>query len=192
MKAFTLVETIIVVSILGVAGIALSTMIAFFYRSNAYLLEQTTAVDSANRGLEFAYKDIREASYGEDGSYPVAVAATSSVTFYSDVDGDGPVEKVRLYRTNDTFYRGVTNAAGNPPSYASQPETTSVISTYVKNDNGTPLLHYYNGAGTELTGTIDIAEVRSVRVQLNVDLNPFRAPNIVSLERTATLRNLRD
>ncbi len=191
MKAFTLAETVVVVSILGIVGVALSTMIVFFYRSNAYLLEQTTAVDSANRGLEYAYKDMREASYGENGSYPIASAATSTITFYSDVDGDGPVEKVRLYLTNDTFYRGVTNAAGNPPSYTGQPETVSTISTYVKNGTSTPILHYYTEAGAELTGTIDIAEIRSVRIQLNVDLNPLRAPNIISLERTATLRNLR-
>ncbi len=192
MKAFTLAETVVVIAILGTAGIALSTMIAFFYRSNAYLLEQTSAVDSSNRGLEFAYKDIREASYGEDGSYPIASAATSSITFYSDVDADGPVEKVRLYRTGDTFFRGVTNAAGNPPSYSGQTETTYTIARDVKNATSSPLFRYYNASGLELTGTIDIAEVRSVRVNIQVDLNPTRAPNVVSLERTATLRNLRN
>lgn len=192
MKAFTLSETLVVIAILGTVGVTLSNMIAYFYRSNTYLLEQTSAVDSANRGLDSAYTSVREASYGEDGSYPVASAATSTVTFFSDVDKDGPVEKVRLYLSGDTLYRGVTNASGNPPSYAGQTENITTISTSVKNATSTPLFRYYNTSGVELTGTIDIAEVRSVRTRIDVDLNPSRAPNIVTLERTATLRNLRD
>lgn len=192
MKAFTIAETLVVIAILGTAGITLSNMIAYFYRSNTYLLEQTSAVDSANRGLDRAYTSVREASYGEDGSYPLVSAATSTITFYSDVDSDGPVEKIRLYLSGDTLYRGVTNAGGNPPTYAGQTETVSTISTSVKNATSTPLFRYYNTSGVELTGTIDIAEVRSVRTRIDVDLNPSRAPNIVTLERTATLRNLRD
>lgn len=192
MKAFTIAETLVVIAILGTVGVTLSNMIAYFYRSNTYLLEQTSAVDSANRGLDRAYTSVREASYGEDGSYPVASAATSTVTFYSDVDSDGPVEKVRLYLSGDTLYRGVTNAAGNPPTYAGQTEAITTISTSVKNATSTPLFRYYSASGVELTGTIDIAQVRSIRTRIDVDLNPSRAPNIVTLERTATLRNLRD
>jgi type II secretory pathway pseudopilin PulG len=192
MKAFTIAETLVVIAILGTVGITLSNMIVYFYRSNTYLLEQTSAVDSANRGLDRAYTSVREASYGEDGSYPVASAATSTVTFYSDVDSDGPVEMVRLYLSGETLYRGVTNAAGNPPTYVGQTEAVTTISTAVKNATSTPLFRYYNVSGAELTGTIDITQVRSVRTRIDVDLNPSRAPNIVTLERTATLRNLRN
>lgn len=192
MKAFTLAETVVVTAILGTVTLALTSMIWFFYRSNAYLLEQTSAVDSSNRGLNIAYKDIREASYGEDGAYPIAVAATSTMTFYSDIDKDGPVEKVRLYLSGGTFYRGVTNASGNPPSYSGQPETIYTIATWVKNATSTPAILYYDSAGTELTGTVNVSNVRSVRIRLDVDLNPQRAPNVLTLERTATLRNLRD
>lgn len=192
MKAFTIAETLVVIAILGTVGITLSNMIVYFYRSNTYLLEQTSAVDSANRGLDRAYTSVREASYGEDGSYPVASAATSTVTFYSDVDSDGPVEMVRLYLSGETLYRGVTNAAGNPPTYVGQTEAVTTISTAVKNATSTPLFRYYNVSGVELTGTIDITQVRSVRTRIDVDLNPSRAPNIVTLERTATLRNLRN
>jgi prepilin-type N-terminal cleavage/methylation domain-containing protein len=192
MKGFTLAETVVVVAILGAAGVALSGMIAFFYKSNAYLLEQTSAVDSASRGLSIAHKDIREASYGEDGAYPIAVAATSTITLFSDVDGDGPVEKVRFYIQGGTLYRAVTNAAGNPPSYTGQTESISTIASSVTNASTSPLFRYYGASGAELTGTIDIAAIRSIRIQLLTDLNPQRAPNVVLLERSATLRNLRN
>lgn len=191
MKGFTLAETIVTTAILGVVGIALSSLIMFFYRSNAYLLEQTSAVDSASRGLSTAHRDLREASYGEDGTYPITSAASTTITFFSDVDGDGPVEKVRLYISSGTLYRGVTNAAGNPPSYSGQSEATSMLATSVMNTDALPLFRYYNSTGAELTGSIDVAAIRSVSIQLRTDLNPERAPNVVLLERTATLRNLR-
>lgn len=191
MKGFTLTETLVTTAILGVVGIALSSLIMFFYRSNAYLLEQTSAVDSATRGITTAHRDLREASYGEDGAYPITSAASTTITFFSDVDGDGPVEKVRLYLSGGTLYRAVTNAAGNPPSYSGQSEVVNTLATAVVNTDALPLLRYYNSAGAELTGTIDLAAIRSVRIQLRTDLNPQRAPNVVLLERTATLRNLR-
>lgn len=190
-RGFTLAETLVVIAIVSVVGLALSTMIAYFYKSNAFLLEQTAANDSAQRGLTRAFESLREASYGEDGSYPILQVATSSVTFYSDIDTDTPVEKVRLYLSNGSLYRGVTNTAGNPPTYAGQTETISIIATYVKNAPTTPLFRYFDSAGTELTGAVNLSDIVAVRTRLEVDLNPARAPNILILEQTATIRNLR-
>ena len=190
-RAFTLVETVVVASLTTLVGLALLSMIAFFYRSNAFLLEATGAVDSASRGSNEALAALREASYGEDGTYPLLSTATSSITFYGDLDQDASVERVRLYLSNGTFYRSVTNAAGNPPSYAGQAESNTIIATYVKNTSATPIFRYYGENGAELTGTINPRDVRSVRTRLDVDINPQRAPNILILEGAATLRNLR-
>ena len=192
MRGFTLVEIVVVVGLTGLVGLGLLSMITFFYRSNAFLLEATSAVDSASRGVNQSLEHLREASYGEDGGYPLAVAATSSVTFYSDLDVDSSIERVRLYLTNGILYRGVTEASGNPPSYTGQPEITTVLATDVKNATSTPAFRYFDEGGIELTGVIDIAEVRTVRVRFDVDINPQRAPNILTLEGGATLRNLRD
>ena len=65
-------------------------------------------------------QDLREASYGDDGSYPIAAAASSSVTFYADLNDSGDVQEVTYALSNGTLYRGVTYATGNPPSYAGQ------------------------------------------------------------------------
>lgn len=181
---------LVVVAITGLVGVGVLSMIAYFYRSNAFLLEATTATDSASRGLNESLAALREASYGEDGSYPILAAATSSVTFFGDLDVDNSVERVRLYVSGGTLYRGVTDATGNPPSYTGQPEATATIATWVKNATSTPVFTYYDEAGAQLTGTIDIASVRSVRTRLDVDINPYRAPNILILEGAATLRNL--
>jgi type II secretory pathway pseudopilin PulG len=190
-RGFTLGETIVVVAIIGAVGVAVTSMITFFYRSNAYAFQQTSAVDSAHRGLDGSFRNMREASYGDDGSYPVESAATSSVTFYSDVDNDGPVEKVRLYILAGTLYRQVTNSAGSPPSYTGQTISTSTIATNVVNATSTPVFRYYDTNGTELTAPADVSKVVAVATTLSVDLNPSRAPDIFTLQASATLRNLR-
>jgi len=192
MKGFTLVEMIVVIAVTGMVGIALNSLIVNFYKSNAYLLQQSSAIDSAHRGLEVSFEDLREASYGDDGSYPIQSAATSSITFFSDVDGDGSVEKIHLYLLGTTFYRGVTDSTSSPPTYTGQPEVTTVIATYVRNSSSTPLFKYYDSSGAQLSTTSpDVSKVASVSTSVMVDLNPSRAPDILTLTGGATLRNLR-
>ena len=189
--AFTLIETLVVLSIMTIVGLAVQAMIQRFYIGNAYVLQGTAAVNSARTGVTTLSSNLREMTYGDDGAYPLAQAATSSVTFYADVDKDGGVERVRVYVIAKTLYRVVTNAAGSPPSYTGQTPATTTIATYVSNGTSTPLFRYFNESGTELTGVINTSDVASVRTTLMVDINPQRAPDIYTLTQSATLRNLR-
>ncbi|MBP7741139.1 MAG: hypothetical protein KA104_00415 [Candidatus Pacebacteria bacterium] len=190
-RGFTLAETVVVISLTAVIGVAVMNMITFFYTSNAYVFQQTGAVDSAHRGLDTTFKNLREASYGDDGSYPIESGATSTITFYSDVDNDGPVEKVRIYLFNGSLYRVITNSAGSPPSYVGQTQSTTTIATSVRNSTSTPIFRYYDAGGTLLTTPVDTSKVSSISTELTVDLNPLRAPDIFTLRASATLRNLR-
>lgn len=189
-RGFSLPETLVILAILVVVGLALSSAIQFFYRGNAFVLEQTAAVEIARRGVTVGLQNLREASYGDDGSFPIANAATSTVTFYADVDGDAGVERVRLFLENGTFYRGVTNAAGSPLTYAGQPETIDTVTPNVRNTASEPIFAYTNAAGQTLDAPINTAEVVSVDMRLRIDLNPDRAPNIYTLSGSATIRNL--
>ncbi|MEK9184280.1 MAG: hypothetical protein AAB892_00955 [Patescibacteria group bacterium] len=191
MRGFTLAETIVVVGIVAVAGAALVGSIQYFYRSNAYILEQSVALDSARRGLALTLQNFREASYGDDGAYLVTLAATSSATFYADIDQDGGIERVRAYLSNGNLYRGITSSAGNPATYTGQPETIETVATYVKNATSTPIFTYYGSDGTALAYPVTITLIRAVGVTMDVDLNPNRLPNVFRLSGTATLRNLR-
>ncbi len=193
LRGFTIIESIVVVAVTAMLGLTINTLIANFYKDNAYLLQQSSAIDSAHRGLRTSFQDLREASYGDDGSYPIASAATSTITFYSDVDGDGTVERIRLYVLGTTFYRGVTDSTSSPPTYTGQKEATTTIATYVRNSSTTPLFRYYDSDGSELatTTTVDVSQISSISTSVMVDLNPLRAPDILTLQETATLRNLR-
>lgn len=190
-RAFTLVETMVVIAILSVVGIALMGMITYVYKTNTFIFQQSTATDNARRGIEYALENLREATYGADGSYPIATAATSTVTFYADVDNDGTVEMIRYYLTNGTLYRGVTNPGGTPPSYTGQTEATTIVANYVQNSTTTPVFHYYDDTGAELSTPADTSKIASVSAVIGIDVDVKRAPVTFTLIGTATLRNLR-
>jgi type II secretory pathway pseudopilin PulG len=187
---FSLIETVVVIALTALIGGALSSMIQYFYRTNDYVLQEGAAVQNARQGLSTAVQNLREASYGDDGSYPIAAAATSSVTFYADVNGDGHVDKVRYYLSGTTLYRGVTYSAGNPPSYVGQTEGTTTIATYLRNANSTPIFQYYDNAGALLSAPVNVANIGSITTTLQIDVDPNRSPAVYSLIESATLRNL--
>lgn len=190
-NGFTLVEVLVLISVTGLLGITLNTLIVNFYRANSFLIQQTSAIDNARRGLRVSFQNLRQATYGEDGSYPVQTAATSSIIFYSDVDNDGSVEKIQLYLQGGAFYRSVTEATGAPLSYTGT-TTTTLIASYVRNATSSPIFRYYDTDGTFISSsTVPVADIASISTSLQIDLNPQRAPDILTLEETATLRNLR-
>lgn len=96
-KGFTLVETIVHITIFGIAIIGITAFIATIYRSQSYSLQQSTAINEARRGIETMVKEIREARTGDDGSYIIEKADNNEFIFYSDIDKDNSVERVRYF-----------------------------------------------------------------------------------------------
>lgn len=189
---FTLIETIVVVSITALVLVTLGSLISYFYKTNAYAIEQSTAVGQARRGVEDAMLYLREASYGSDGSYPIDSAATSSVTFYANTDNDPSVERVTYSLISGTFYRIVATPIGSPLSYGGATLATSTISLPVTNGTSTPVFRYFNSSGAELFTPIDVSEISSVMTTIVVDVNVNRAPVAFTLSGGATLRNLKN
>jgi type II secretory pathway pseudopilin PulG len=190
-RAFTLVETVVVIAITALILVTLGVLLSYFYKTNKYTLEQAVQVEQARRGVEDALRYLREASYGSDGSYPIKTAATSTITFYTNVDSDQVIERVTYALISGTFYRVVTQPAGNPPAYTGA-ISTSTLSMPVVNSTSTPVFHYFDDTGAELPTPANIAQIASVQTTLVVDANINRAPISFTLSGGATLRNLRD
>ena len=189
-RGLTFLETVITVALTAFILLALTSLIIYFYRTNIYTLEQTQAVNSARVSLAHAMVDLREASYGADGSYPLLAAATSTVTFFADNDGNGTVNKLRYYLSVTTLYRGSIEPGGNPPSYAGQPEATTLVVDNIRNSTSTPLFTYFDANGAALATPVNVASVMSVQITVYTDVNPNRAPLVYMLSGSATLRNL--
>ena len=191
-RAFTLVEIVVTVAVTTLVFIVISTLLTYFYKTNAYTFEQSTAVWQARNGVENAMHSLREASYASDGSYPIASVATSSITFYANVDNDSVVERITYSLSNGTLYCAVAEPSGNPLTYVGAIIATTTVATSVINGTSTPIFTYFDDTGAQLSAPINIANITSVKTTIVIDVNVNRAPVPFTLSGGATLRNLRD
>ncbi len=193
-SGMTLVETLIALSIFSIIIMAITYSVTSFYRYNAYGLEQSQAIDSARRGIEPSINNIREATYSDEGAYPIISASANSFSFYSDVDRDNIIEKVRLYLDTDTntFKKGLTESAGDPPTYDSQPETLFILADNVRNiEQSVNIFKYYDNTGAEVIDLSNVSSIAFVSMSVVVNVNPVRAPNDFTLRASASLRNIK-
>ena len=194
-KGLSFIEAMIVISVSTILMVAITSTVANFYRYNAFTIEQTLAVNAARKGIEEAVGDIREAAYSEEGGYPIVSAATSTFSFYSDVNTDNNVEFIRLFLDPVTleFKKGVTSAGGTPLTYVGQPELIFILGENVKNiEDNTNIFTYYRSDGTQVTNlTANLLDISFVQTTIITNVNPNRAPNDFTLTSSATIRNLK-
>lgn len=190
-----MLEVIISIAIFTAATLMVAAYIIQGYRANRFAMQQSDAIDYARRGITSMTKEIREADFSDLGSYPIASATNQSLIFYSNVDTDDAVEKVRYYLENTNFKKGVTKPSGNPLSYASGTEVTSVIAQYVRN-GADPLFYYYPGDYPSSTAPLATPanpnQVKLVELRLRVNIDPALAPEEFILKNFIQVRNLKD
>ena len=114
---FTIIETLIVIAVFILIMIAVASSILYFYKSNTITLEQAYAINSARKGIEFMVRDIREVIYSDEGAYPVISMGANSFYFYSDIDRDNSVERIRYFIDGTDLKKGLTESSGDPPKY---------------------------------------------------------------------------
>ena len=191
-RGLSLVETIVVVAIFTMLSLAVTTAVFQFYSSNAYTIAQTSEVHSASRSMKLMVRDIREATYADNGSYPVVSASTSTLSFYSDIDRDDSVELVTYMLSETTLTKEIINATGTPPVYGSTPDEIVTVSEYVRNiEKATSTFLYYDNTGTEIDGS-SITDIASVALTVIVNVDPNKNPDLFELSSHTTLRNLKD
>lgn len=193
MRGFTFVEMIVVVALFTILSLAMTSAIVQFYQTNAYTVAQTTEVQSAARVLKLVVRDMREATYADNGAFPIVTATATRFTFYSDIDRDNSVELVDYRLVNTTLLKYVTNAIGAPPSYpVNAPNETHTIAEYVRNTaQALSTFRYFDSAGVEVNG-IDVTRIASVQIQIVVNVDPNRSPGLFTLTSFAALRNLKN
>lgn len=184
---------------IAVFSLAMSLLISFViyvYRSYGYNFEQIAAINEARKGIETMVREIREAQYGEDGSYPLEEAGNSQFIFYSDVDKDASVERVRYFLDGTDFKKGVVEPSGDPPQYILEDEVVKILSIYVRNES-TPIFAYYNGdwpldiINNPLPTLTRLTDTKLMHVYLKINADPNRPPDNFELESDVQIRNLK-
>ncbi len=201
MRGFTLIEVMTTIAILVVIMMAVGLFqydVINYNRSGGVALTNTQEVQAM---LKTMTRELRSMESGADGAYPISAAATSTVTFYADVNHDNLKEKIRYYlgtttSTLNTVYRGVINPSGSPATYNSSTETRKILVTGVRVSSTTPLFQYfdgmYSGTTTPMTYPLNLTSIRLVKITMPIDTDPNRSPIIRTYTTQAELRNLKD
>lgn len=191
-RGFSLAETVVVVGVFTLILTVLTTFIQTFYQQNSYAIQQSTAVETARRGVTKLVQDLREAVPSQGGAYPIESAADDGLVFFSDIDRDDLVEKAYYYiNVEGQLVKEITEPSGEPAEYAGTPTSTEIVSSYIVNDLfSTDLFTFFDDAGAEVVDLDDVDTIRFVEVNLVVNVDPNRAPEEFVLHSSAYLRNL--
>jgi type II secretory pathway pseudopilin PulG len=189
MKGFTLVETIVTVFVFTLAMGAIAGFIIMGYQTQTYTFQQSQAIGEAKKGVETMMKEIREARTGEGGSYILAKAEDYQFSFYSDVDDDLEIEKIRYFIDGTDFKKGVIDPEGTPAVYPEDKEEIFILSKYVRNQP--PIFKYFNGEGDELPPPARRKDTKLMKVYLVINVDPNRPPQDFVLESNVQIRNLK-
>lgn len=189
-RGISLIESVVWIAVFVAAMLAITSSILLFYRSSTYAIQEAQALTSTQHAMDSVVKTIREAAYSSVGAWPIVSLATSSLTFYANIDSDSYVERVHYYLSTTTLYLGVLKPTGDPANYGGS-ETVTVLADYIQNNpQQVNLFTYYDGSGTQISDMTKIGDVRYVTVNITADLNPLRAPTVTTLRSSAALRNL--
>ncbi len=191
-SGISIVEMVVSIAMATFAIVAIGSFTISFYRTNAYGIEQSFAIHSARKGIDLMVRDIREATYSDEGSFPVVSIAPYAMVVYSDVDRDDSVERISFSLEGTNLIRGKAESAGDPPVYPGENDEEYSVSDSVRNETyGTPIFQYYDESGNEITDYDAVTDVVFVTVNVLVNINPSRLPRDFSLRSSASLRNTR-
>ena len=203
MKAFTLIETLVVIFVFSVVIMMTGNFIVMGYKTQSYTYQQSIAINEARKGIEVMVKEIREAQTGENGAHIIEDAQEKEFVFYSDIDNDDRVEKIKyfidadnnefkklIYEPNNWAFSDLENAQIETIFYPTDPSRELTVCQYLV-DSPPSVFSYFNANGEELTELPAIKKyTKTIKVRLLINVNPARAPAAFELSSETSLRNL--
>ncbi len=194
-RGFTLTEMIVVIALFTLLLLAIMNAVTEIYKYNSVTIEQSNEIEVARRGLLTWVRDAREMTFAANGAFPIGRVENHRMGFYSDIDKDFNVEYVEYVLATTTLYKYTYEPVGNPPVYSTTtPTRTEILSQYVQNlSQGQVTFRYYNDAGTLLASPAAmISDIRYIRINLIVNIDPLRSPGEFMLQGSAAPRNIKE
>ncbi|MDI6603218.1 MAG: type II secretion system protein, partial [Patescibacteria group bacterium] len=96
-RGFTLIETLVTIFVFTLAMGAVAGFIVMGYRTQNYTWQQSIAIQETRRGIETMVREIREGQNAESGAFIIESAKDYEFIFYSDIDKDLDIERVRYF-----------------------------------------------------------------------------------------------
>lgn len=194
-RGFSLAEIIVVVAIAAAIFMAVFNFGTSIFSFNSTAQKNLSAQTDARRVLKSMVAELRKTSPSSLGAYPISVAATSTITFFSNLDSDAYKEQIRYFLQNRELKRGVIKPSGTPLTY--NPADEQIITLIRGVNNGTTAIfdyfdENYAGTSTPLTQPVQITNVRMIRITVQIVEDPNKSFGPLIVESQVSLRNLKD
>lgn len=192
---FTIIEMVVVIGIFSLISAGLIGLVSGVFLQGSKLGTSLADSDQSRRlGLKIT-QELRNAVYGHTGGYPLNTAGDQQIIFYSNVDNDSDIERVRYYYQNGSVFKGVVDPTGSPLTYNTANEVVTNVQSNVANST-TPLFYYYNenydGAnGAALTQPVNVTQVTFVKLNLMVYNKAASAGKYYTVTNGASIRNIK-
>lgn len=196
-QGFTLIEMLIAIVIFAIVSIGLVALVTSIMVSSAKQSSLLAGSDQARKLAANMMNELRNAQVSSVGAYPLAIAESQSIIFYSNIDSDSYIERVRYFIQNNKLYKGILKPSGNPLVYNLANEKLSVA----QNDlaNGTDPIFYYYGKDYDgssdifMNEPVNVTAIRLVKLNLRIfNKAGVSNSNYYTITASASIRNLKD
>ncbi len=194
-KGFTLIEVLVG---MGIFMLTIGSIMAVYLNSTRFqtvVFEQLLTQAEGRAAVRNFINDVRRANYSSIGAYPVQTAGTSTIVFYSDINGDTMRERVRYFTSSTVLMRGVITATGTPLTYPTSSEKILPVAHSIANTSS--LFYYYDqnytGASTNtpMATPVTTTNVRVVEIRLIIERDPYKSPLPLYVQTKTEIRSLK-
>ncbi len=195
---FTLVETMMVIVIFTILALGVNALVTNLFMNANNSSASIGTVDSAGIVAGNFVNQIRNASVGNDGGYPINQASTTQIIFYSSYgQSSGILAKIRYYVNGGTLYEGIIIPTGSPLTYNSASEKIIPVQNNIAN-TGAPIFYYYDGNYAGISSTlplvqpVNVTQVKYVLITMNIlKKTTALSTSTFSVSAGASIRNLK-
>lgn len=194
---FTLIEMLVAIAIFVIVSVGLVALVSNVFISSSRQSNLLADSDQARKLAFNIINELRNAAVSSTGAYALATADNQTLTFYSNIDSDAGVERVRYFAQNGKLYKGVLEPVGDPLTYNPANEKIFVVQNNLANGIN-PLFYYYDGAydgvnGSALSQPVSVTAVKFIKLDLKVyNTGGVTNTNFYTVTASGSIRNLKE
>lgn len=194
-QGMTMIEVLVTVGLFLLLIVGVVELMIWGNHGKDIVFEQLSTQNEGRKVVQDFINNVRRANASSIGSYPIEMAQSQQVVFYSNVDSDSWRERVRYFLQGTILKRGIIKPSGNPLLYNAANEVVEDVVHDVANATSSIFYYYdqsYAGASSSaMSYPINISAIRMVGIKLMLEEKPNIAPVPFNIEAKTEIRNLK-
>jgi hypothetical protein len=162
-KAFTILEISLILLIISFIISSLFLLVTNISNINVNFVFNLKGAGDALLFFKEIERELRMMQNSNIGNYPIELATSTKIVFYSDIDNDGLVERISYFIEGTELKKSIIVPSGNPLNYNL---STEKILTIVKNLIIPQEIFYYYDSNYQTT--TDVSKIKNIKVNLKV------------------------